>query len=99
MFYTLRYRQGLPGVRTDLIEASNDDAALKVGQWFCNQHIGRKFIGVSRAVVATEADLPNNRSIQQDSDLVRGAAGEEPQSPTVQGQRMIAEKQAKAGVR
>lgn len=55
--FILRYRQGTTGVITSYVTASNQEKAVEVGQWYCNQQPNRRFIRVEPAVVADESDL------------------------------------------
>ena len=56
--YTLHYRRGFKGATQGFIEASSQENAEALGQQYCATEIGRKYIRVEPAVLATEDDLP-----------------------------------------
>jgi len=58
MLWTLRYKRPPAGVTTGLIEARDDfEVAQRVGQRWCDEQPGVRYISVERAVLATEAIL------------------------------------------
>lgn len=57
MLYNLRYRGPVAGVMLTQIDASSDAKAVLVGQAWCGLEPNRKFVGVSKSVVADESIL------------------------------------------
>ena len=57
--FTMYYKNGASGqVANGLLWASSQDKAEKLGQHYCNSHMGRRYIRVEPALLAFEDDLP-----------------------------------------
>jgi hypothetical protein len=56
VLWTLRYRGGIAGVKIGFIEAAVGQQE-KVGKAYCALEPNRKFVGVERAVLYTQADM------------------------------------------
>ena len=59
MLWSLRYKKGIGGVTTTLVEKKQDSfaTAQAVGQAWCEQAPGTRYIGIEKAIVADEAIL------------------------------------------
>lgn len=60
--FTLRYRRGNAGVITAFIEAEDNEQAGRIGQAYCDNLMGARFIKVERAVVAGPSILDGGSS-------------------------------------
>jgi hypothetical protein len=54
--WTIRYRTGVAGVRVGTILATASKAE-DVAKWWCAKEPTRKFVGLERAILATEEDM------------------------------------------
>ena len=69
MLWSLRYKKGIGGVTTTLIETKQEsfERAQAVGQAWCERSPGTRYIGIEKAIVADEAILgtPEGEKAQQ----------------------------------
>ena len=72
--YVLFYRRGYKGASTGFIAARNLKIAEEVGKHYCNSDMGRQYIRVEHALLASEDDLPEEKL----EELLRPPRAEEP---------------------